>query len=320
MLEGGASPDNKARFGEAGSYETPLSRAVDNDHPDIVKLLIEFGANTSDQPRNLMLTALLGKKKQIVQHLLSAGIDPNEKVGSIDYKQPLLHWVVTEDDHDIVCIDALLKAGADPDTVDTEGVTMLGIVILLGKADIVNSLLQANADVNNAGSNLGTPLCLAAENNNATIARMLLEAGAKVDIRDSYGQTPLFIAVNQHSLSMVSLLLSAGADPNISRNNGATMLAVAAYNGDAEIVRQLLKYQADIKQLVVTKKPDSNITVKVRVIDYARLGGNEDTIKLLEQHIQFLSYHGNYGEVRFFDKELIRDKNEKQTDNIFNFC
>lgn len=314
LLDGGASPNSKALFGDDGSFETPLSRAVDNDHPDIVKLLINFGANIHDQSRNWMFHALCCKKTEIVRQFLNAGANPNEKVGSIDSQCPLLYWAITEDNYSIECIDALLKAGADPDAVSDDGDTMLLIAVVDDNVDIISSLLKANVDVNNSGSNFDPPLCLAVDGGNEAIVSMLLNAGAKVDVRDSYGQTPLFLAVNQHSSSMVSLLLAAGADPNIVRDSGATMLAYAACHGDAEIVRKLLKYKADVNLPVLTKKPDSNIIVKATAMNYARLGGSEEVIRMLEQHIQYLSCSVNNDACRFFatsGNKCVSDNKDK---------
>jgi cytohesin len=320
LLEAGATPNSKALFGDAGSFETPLTRAVDNDHPDIVKLLIEFGANIHDQSRNWMFHALCCKKTEIVRHFLNAGVDPNDKVGDIDSQCPLLYWAIKDDDYSIECIDALLKAGADPNAISDDGDTMLLIAVVNDNVDIISSLLKANVDVNNSGSRFDPPLCLAVDGGNEAIVSMLLNAGAKVDVRDSYGQTPLFIAVNQHSSSMVALLLAAGADPNIVRDSGATMLAYAACYGDAEIVRKLLKYKADVNQAVFTKKPDSNIIVKATVMDYARMSGSEEVIRLLEQHMQSLSCKINNEACRFFaatENKCVRDhaNNESKSKN-----
>ena len=275
---------------------------VNRNNPAIIGTIQRAGP--INRPKTILFPpCFLKKASPAVSHFgyfLNAGQDPNEKVGSIDSQCPLLYWAITEDNYSIECIDALLKAGADPDAVSDDGDTMLVIALVDDNVDIISSLLKANVDVNNSGSNFDPPLCLAVDGGNEAIVSMLLRAGAKVDIRDSYGQTPLFLAVNQHSSSMVTLLLAAGADPNIVRDSGATMLAYAACHGDAEIVRQLLKYKADVNLPVLTKNPDSNITVKVAVMEYARLGGSEELILLLEQHIQFSSCRVNNEACRFF--------------------
>jgi ankyrin repeat protein len=92
------------------------------------------------------------------------------------------------------------------------------------------------------------------------------------------------------------------------------MLAVAAHNGDTEIVKQLLKHQADINQVISVEKPDSDITIRMTAMDFARIGGNEEIIKLLEWHIQSLSNSGNYEACRFFavpaNDAVINKENE----------
>jgi ankyrin repeat protein len=138
----------------------------------------------------------------------------------------------------------------------------------------VDVLLKANADIDLPDPDGVTPLHVALMNANWDLAKQLILAGADVNQWDMFGEAPLFTAVNQRQridggrasidpinqntgLQIVELLLEKGADPNqqlffkppnmrgLLMTRGVTPLIRAAANADAEVVKLLLAKGAD---------------------------------------------------------------------------
>ena len=103
----------------------------------------------------------------------------------------------------------LLEAGADPNTCDLSGTTILMRAARLGKAELV---------------------------------QMLVDAGAKLNIQNpAYKETALIIASSYGNTEAVEILLKAGADKNIKNWEGKTALMLATGWKYTKIVELLKK-------------------------------------------------------------------------------
>jgi ankyrin repeat protein len=139
-----------------------------------------------------------------------------------------------------------LSEGADPHTVDTEGVPAILHAADTGRVDLVQPLLDAGASLA-ATDNIGwTPLMAATVSTSdpSGLVRFLLDQGANAN-HVAREDTPLTIASSEADLAVVTLLLDHGADPDLRRPDGWTPLMLAAFKGDAERVRLLLEHGAD---------------------------------------------------------------------------
>jgi uncharacterized protein len=151
-----------------------------------------------------------------------------------------------------------------------------------GSAAIADQLLEAGADIERADANGTTPLLTAIINDNMETARLLIEAGANVNAVDWYGQTPLWAAVDLRNLDvpgptrdngvdraaaldLIGLLLARGADVDARTLEypperrwittlgslawvdvtGQTPFFRAALAGDTTVMRLLLDHGAD---------------------------------------------------------------------------
>ncbi|HEY4212404.1 MAG TPA: ankyrin repeat domain-containing protein [Steroidobacteraceae bacterium] len=151
-----------------------------------------------------------------MQALLKAGADPNVR-GS--FGTPALHWRVRVDD--LEGEKRLLKAGADPNGLTERGVSPLSLAISGGDSEMVEVLLKAGAHANDAEPSGETHLMMAAQTGVLAVVEQLLKHGATVDARDvNFGQTALMFAARAGALDVVSSLLAHGANPNVGTTVG----------------------------------------------------------------------------------------------------
>ena len=140
----------------------------------------------------------------------------------------------------------LLRSDAlDIDAVASEGWTALCLAAYHAHADAVAQLLRAGADPNTQCTGGMTPLHLAATKGALPAMEELLRApGLRVDERNGGGETALHAAVlNNRPLIVRALLRDGRCDVNArtaDQGTGHTPLRYAALNGRLEIVGALL--------------------------------------------------------------------------------
>lgn len=279
LLEAGAVVDALiVAPDEAWDGVTPLMLAAAfSDHPEVVDLLLDAGADatlTSTRgataillaeanerltntptfwrllfagPRGarsvpLVAAAETGTPDQ-VRAELAAGGDPNEPDGTIT---PLMA-AVTNATHMPEIVEILLEAGADPQQAVLSNANLL-MFAAIARPDAIPPLVAGGADVHARNDRGATALHLAArESGRPEAVRALLEAGANPNARRDDGATPLMQAVGastQHGAAavraIVRALLAAGADPNARTPVGVTALAAVALASDDPALVDLL--------------------------------------------------------------------------------
>eukprot|EP00439_Symbiodinium_sp_Y106_P075180 s742_g14.t2 len=233
----------------------------------------------------------------IVKVLLEAGADVN----SIDeYSATALMRAATFDRAELCSL--LLEAGANMDLVDRHGMTALGMATLKGHAEVVKVLLEGGSDVNTADQQGTTALMRACFCGHETVVRLLLEAGATVGNRplafacaQGHGSIVRLLleanAAKADRLSSAHALVSAahGGHTGIVRYLLAARtvttgiaevaplqcaLSEAATFGQAEVVKALLEACADLDYVDI-----SGWTALMQASLYSRL----DVVRLLLQ-------------------------------------
>lgn len=217
LLARGADPKLAARTGA-----TPLSAAVSMRQVEIVDRLLAAGATLEQRlPGDvtvLMLAAALGMPDACTR-LLAAGANINaaDAQGLTPLHCAALYGFTTRDRRRLVALlDALLLAGADPDTQAAGGVTPL--LLLLG----------ARAE---PGTACDEDVVLAG------IAR-LLDEGASLQVRDPRGFGPLHLAALHGLLRVTQQLLHDGADPESRDALNRTPREIAVMRGFVDVAAE----------------------------------------------------------------------------------
>jgi ankyrin repeat protein len=151
------------------------------------------------------------------------------------------HW------NDVPTVEALLRAGADPNLANAFRMTPLSRACTNASAALVGLLLKAGADPNAAIATGETPLMTCAGTGNAAAVRMLLARGAAVNaVEPTQHQTAVMWAAAERHADVVALLAEAGADLRAHSKKGFTALHFAAREGDIETVKRLLAAGVDV--------------------------------------------------------------------------
>lgn len=149
----------------------------------------------------------------------------------------------------LVSVRALIKAGADVNAAQGDGMTALHWAAMKDDAAMTQMLVAAGASPK-AVTRLGdyTPIFFAAKNGNAAITRALLTAGADAKAATTLGLTPLMVAAAAGNPETITLLIDKGADVNaVEKITSETPLMFAAANNRPDAIKVLVARGADIK-------------------------------------------------------------------------
>lgn len=246
LLDRGANPNAKDKVGS-----TALIQGAGD--PEKARLLIHAGADVNAQSGTgrtaLHMAATVSGGAEVVKMLLDKGakVDVKDNVNPI----PVLFTgggkatALTEAGRtgDLASIKMLVAAGAQVNTTDPRGVTVLSEAVLYGRGDVVKWLLDNGAGVNNRIAAFELPiLSLAAMRGDVAVGKMLIARGAELNQKDKTGSTPLMwsVAGDQDNHDFTQLLLRAGADMNVRNAAGETALDWAQRRGMSRPTKVLL--------------------------------------------------------------------------------
>lgn len=242
-VEKGASATAACGQLRASSKKRVAGRAV----PVFVAALLAFFAAScfssgpkelSEEQRELVAQVMSPEKDLAPLYRALAFTDPNF-VDPETGRTPLMMAVIQSD---APRVSALLASGADPETVDANG--LRAIHYAAGEPDpaLLRTLIVAGADVNAKGRAGKTPVMEAARLGMLRNVEILIDAGAKLDVRDENERNVVMFGAmaKQSSLEIVKLLLEKGA-PNFSfTSKGDTPLFLAIDHGNTDTALFLL--------------------------------------------------------------------------------
>ncbi|CAC5407619.1 unnamed protein product [Mytilus coruscus] len=213
----------------------PLNMAIENNHEQCVKLLLENGAHANKHyymgyEINLMPSNHLSCLELLLKH----GANPNSLSR---YGTTPLMKACKENITKAVCL--LIQFGANVNmgsgtSFNTK--TPLNIAIEYSDFNIVNTLLENGAKVSMETGCTYSPLHTAVLAGRTDVCGLLLSSGASIDGASEDGFSPLMLVVKYPRLSnrleIMKLLLHFGANPNFCQNNPTYSTASTSVIGE----------------------------------------------------------------------------------------
>ncbi|CAH3039511.1 unnamed protein product [Pocillopora meandrina] len=226
---------------------TPLIIAVKGNHVEVVKYLLQRGADISltygpDKGNVLHIASQEGSVAVIIEMLLSYDLRPDPRDG--EGNTPLAYAAAFGQ---IEAVNCLLEHGADPFLKGQNGWSLLHFAAQSGNVVIIETMLSKGLDIDSRAQSLGiTPAMVSIRFGKLEALKYLLEKGADGSLKTSEGQfSHLSLAVKAGSVAAIELLLSHGCSIDDRDNQGETPLMHAAVAGNTEVLKYLLAQGAD---------------------------------------------------------------------------
>jgi ankyrin repeat protein len=239
--------------------QSPLYHACATGHSEIVKLLLENGAdinstrNCEEGPTPLH-AAIRGGHLDVVNVLLDSNVNINHDI-RYQYYNPIVFLLLgslsprplalaAKHGH-VDIVKRLLEHGAEFYPPDSCRVSPWYLAAEAGHTEVMKLLL------NNAPNQFihfpVSPMCIAAENGHCDIVKLLIEKDiACLNYGNTHGKygrhmTPLHYAVLHGQVEVIKLLLNNNANINARTTNGTTPLDLAKKSKNKEIIKLLYK-------------------------------------------------------------------------------
>jgi ankyrin repeat protein len=224
---------------------TPLHWACRGVHLEVVKLLVDKGAdvNAEDSNKIIPLHSLAVRNSAAVIEILTA---KGAHVDAKDYRgNTALHYAAIYNAADAAAL--LVKKGADIENRENYHRTPLILCAReRGGPTTIKVLLEAGADVNARDKSQDTALNLASWRGKKEVVDILLDGGAAIPSKGRDVRY-LFSEAASHGLNrLFDAVAKAGGDPTFKLSNGGTLLHAAASGGSAEIIEILIGKDLDI--------------------------------------------------------------------------
>lgn len=214
--------------------KTPLELAVQENREDMVRLLVERGADLTQNGDELLFAAIKCQNYSMLSFLVEAGVRLEENQRSIYHlfsflegrKNPELLTIV-----DRLQID-FKRYGGEP----------LRTAVWGGDRMLAEYLIQNGADIDYHKPDemfpyASTPVIEAARQNDFHMVRWLVGQGADITIPDKYGDRPYTLAVQNKNQEMAAYLRNLEPEDWHNEENRAQQLA--AYKMPTEMVEYL---------------------------------------------------------------------------------
>ena len=147
----------------------------------------------------------------------------------------------------VKCVQTLLEAGADVNTVDILGNTPISESAAFDRVECLKLLVKEGADVNIRNKAGDTPLLRAMYQLNRCV-ELLVEIGADLDVvvADDQMESLLIKAAKVGHEKCVEILTKAGTDVNTIDAYGKTPIAESVENDNVECLKLLVKAGANV--------------------------------------------------------------------------
>ena len=224
--------------------EFPLNDVILENDFEVVKLLVDSGANVNVFGGICAVTAIGDKNMEILNYLVEKGIDINN-------------------------YDELFK--------NKSFYTPIEMAACTNDLEMVNRLLELGANIFYESPN-SSAMAYAIFNNNKDIILRLLQAGMEINRYEKYhkeSKTPLFAAIDLEDIEFLDKLIELGADINYEEEGLPTALMYALksefyksykteeQDKDFKISKHLVNLGAKINDYSIIKKSSEKSLKKI---------------------------------------------------------
>lgn len=257
--------------GRNGSGSTPLMNLNSAATPDLARKLILAGARINardDSGASPLIHAAGISPTSVVKELIAAGANVNARD---DAGENCLFSAARSKNPQTISL--LLESGVDLNVRNDDGEDALMVAAASADFESFRILYARSTSATLLNEDRRTLLMLAVFNEDPSVVRMLLEAGATVHPKDKFGYTALMLGAQAGREDILTLLIAAGADVNERDDQDETALMKAVTANDSECVTALLKAGADIN----AKNQEGKTALAM-----AREYENSEVVKLLK--------------------------------------
>ena len=217
-----------------------LIDAVRRENVEAVKWLTTYiGCSVNDRSNDgttPLGTAIVQEKLEIVKMLIEKGADANmtyeveTEDGKIFPMSPLIEGLEMENS-DIVLF-LIVQGCANLNVKNSKAASPLHISVYNSMEDIVEKLLESDVSINAKDDEGATPLIIALQEGDRNILKTLLQKNAQIDEEDLSGSMALMVAVKRYlfedeseeTRECVEMLLEWNADVNATDNENNNVL------------------------------------------------------------------------------------------------
>ena len=223
---------------------TCLHNAVSDENSELVKFLLESGADSSIQDNkdeSPYQMALRKNKRDIISR-----IEKNDVTIEMDGDDLDAAFMRACSNGSRGVAEMLVKKGnVDLTYVDNYGRTPLHHIAGKGMTALAKFVIDSGVDINYTDNFGQTALHFATGKLHKEVFKLLVNSGADINIADNKGVLPIHLIANRGQHDMLELLLDKGADPAVMTNIGQSLLHAACYTRSRECVRVLLERGID---------------------------------------------------------------------------
>ncbi|XP_005102034.1 ankyrin repeat domain-containing protein 50 [Aplysia californica] len=207
-----------------------------------------IGDRNAQEAAKILYAAVTAEAANCALWLLNDSVEANPDLFKDKKKRTALCVATVKNRAEL--LQNLLESGADPNQVDTRGVSPLIECARHGYSECLQLLLQHGARTE--GRTKVLRHCALTEAASAGYLRdvqMLLDAGADINARTAENETALMLAAHKGRFDCVKELLARGANHLLESSRGHTALFTATYGGNFEIVRYLLQFDNRLEKM-----------------------------------------------------------------------